>query len=75
VLKCMCFESEWCDMNEECDGCGSTLKDRKDYVSDNELDHNDETLFQTKHCPHCDGIKCIMCDMGNDCSCINCEGE
>ncbi|HBM2815669.1 TPA: hypothetical protein LU109_003581 [Enterobacter hormaechei subsp. xiangfangensis] len=29
----------------------------------------------TKNCPHCGGCKCDVCDMGDDTSCICCEGE
>lgn len=28
-----------------------------------------------KQCPHCGGEKCNCCDMGDDCACINFEGE
>lgn len=28
-----------------------------------------------KQCPHCGGEKCSVCDMGDDTSCINCEGQ
>jgi hypothetical protein len=24
-------------------------------------------------CPFCDSLKCSVCDMGDDTSCINCE--
>ena len=26
-------------------------------------------------CPHCGGLKCNHCDMGDDTACMNCEGE
>lgn len=28
-----------------------------------------------KECPHCGSEKCNLCDMGDDTSCMACEGE
>ena len=28
-----------------------------------------------KECPHCGALKCDHCDMGDDTSCVNCEGD
>ncbi len=34
-----------------------------------------EAPTYTKDCPQCGMEKCDQCDMGDDTSCINCEGE
>ena len=26
-------------------------------------------------CPHCGGMKCSFCDMGDDVECVVCDGE
>lgn len=44
--------------DEECPGCGSNT-------------YREGSL---KECPHCHAKKCSGCDMGDDVSCITCEG-
>ncbi len=34
-----------------------------------------ETPEYISECPHCGGPKCSACDMGDDTSCVACEGE
>lgn len=56
--------------DDECSGCGSSLKDREGY---RERNKDDAIPLDLKHCPHCGSHKCCMCDMGDDVTCIGCE--
>lgn len=44
----------------ECPACGAT---------------GDMYEGDLMECPHCGEKKCSMCDMGNDTSCLRCEGQ
>jgi hypothetical protein len=56
---------------QECSGCGSSVSDRENYRKRN----GDQSIpVGTKNCPHCGNEKCCMCDMGDDTSCLGCEG-
>lgn len=59
------------DGADECQGCGSTLSDRQEYVnrSENRDCHLSTSLFS---CTFCDARKCCMCDLGSDVGCNNC---
>lgn len=50
------------DHDDECTGCASLPSARP--ADDKEL----------RQCPHCGALKCRLCDMGDDVSCISCEG-
>jgi len=51
-------------MSVECPTCGAMPHDR--------INGHYQEL---RECPHCDALKCCVCDMGDDVSCVNCEGE
>lgn len=48
------------DHDVECPGCGSLASDRP----------GDDK--QLRACPHCEALKCHLCDMGDDVECISC---
>lgn len=56
----------------ECPGCGSSLKDRQDYVKRN---NGSRLTTSLRRCPHCGSQKCCMCDMGDDVECLSCDKE
>ncbi len=58
----------------ECKGCGSTQEDRKRFL-DKSGDAYTEADLEVRLCPHCDGDKCDICDMGDDVGCLACEDE
>lgn len=59
----------------ECPGCGSTPKDRADYLArNNDADH-DADDDKLRSCPHCGSLKCCMCDMGDDVECVSCNTD
>lgn len=62
------------DLTMDCPGCGATYEDRERYEAENEVD---ETSFgaELAPCPHCGGMKCAMCNMGDDTLCLQCEGD
>lgn len=56
--------------DDECPGCGSSSDDRKRYRAQ----HHDEAIpLGLMTCPHCGGLKCCMCDAGNDVPCLCCD--
>jgi len=56
----------------ECTACGSSFSDRSKYAEQNS---EDDISVLLSLCPHCQQAKCCMCDMGDDVSCMNCEGD
>jgi hypothetical protein len=61
--------------DNECPGCGSTPTNRDRFIEKLPEDERDQVNADFMHCPHCDSVKCCMCDMGDDVSCISCEKE
>lgn len=57
--------------DDNCPACGSSLGDRENYRKQNK---DDAIPLGLKNCPHCGSAKCCMCDMGDDVSCLSCEG-
>lgn len=55
------------ETDRTCSGCGATASDRA-----NNKPGEPQGL---EECPHCGGQKCCMCDLGDDTSCISCDGE
>jgi len=49
---------------DDCPGCGATVADRQTKPDDNPV---------LRACPHCQSLKCCMCDMGDDVECISCN--
>lgn len=52
------------ESDDECPGCGATAGDRKRNQPDRPQG--------LETCPHCNTLKCCMCDMGDDVECISC---
>lgn len=55
---------------DECPGCGSSLETRQQMAARSPADNVPTHLWA---CPHCDTLKCGMCDMGDDVECISCS--
>lgn len=53
------------ETDDECHGCGATAGDRR---------HNrPESQQGLSECPQCGGVKCCLCDMGDDVECVSCD--
>lgn len=48
----------------DCPGCGATPRDR--------CANKPEDDQGLRECPHCNTLKCCMCDMGDNVECGNC---
>lgn len=53
------------ETDDDCGGCGSTAADR--------IRSNPGEQQGTWICPHCGAEKCLMCCMGDDVECGNCD--
>ena len=55
------------ETDDNCEGCGSWASDRKR--------SKPEEPQGLSECPHCNRLKCCMCDMGDDVECCGCDRE
>lgn len=56
-----------------CPGCGSHLSDRERKVKDS--DPEDELSTKLLQCEFCGKLKCVMCDLGDDVHCLQCNQD
>lgn len=55
-----------------CNACGSSEAERAKYIANNP---EDDLTDEFEECNFCGSLKCVMCGMGSDVSCLSCEGE